>query len=120
MSKRESIERRCTGPTPAAVEPDVRSSAPRSERGARVTPLRASCPTHHAELYDAAPVGYMSLSGGSSSIALDTANGDNVPLFGTAGTVYVHVYDGSGNLIGTVVSGSYSLLAKGGKPGLGP
>jgi hypothetical protein len=77
-------------------------------------------PTAYYPIWGDQAIGDLCLSAGASTLKLSTVNGDNVPLFGTAGTIYVNVYDGAGNIIGTVVSGSFNTVAKGGKPGLGP
>jgi hypothetical protein len=77
-------------------------------------------PTSYYPIMGQQSIADLSLSAGASSMTLSTANGDLVPLFGTAGTIYVNVYDFSGTLVGRVASGSFNTLVKGGKPKLGP
>lgn len=77
-------------------------------------------PTSYYPVWGDQAIGDMGLLAGASTLKLSTANGDLVPLFGTAGNIYVNLYDGAGNLLGTIVSGSFSTVAKGNKPSLGP
>jgi hypothetical protein len=77
-------------------------------------------PTSYYPVWGDQPIGDMDLAAGAATMTLSTADGDDVPLFGTAGTIYVNVYDGFGNVIATVVSGSFNFAVKGGKPSLGP
>jgi hypothetical protein len=64
-------------------------------------------------------IGDLSLSAGRASVSGSTANGDNVPLFGTVGTITVDAINPvTGQDIGLVVSGSYTLAtSKGGGGG---
>jgi hypothetical protein len=64
-------------------------------------------------------IGDLSLSAGRASVSGSTANGDNVPLFATVGTITVDAINPvTGQNIGLVVSGSYTLTtAKGGGGG---
>jgi hypothetical protein len=59
------------------------------------------------------------LSAGQASVSGSTVNGDNVPLFGSAGTITVTAVDPStGASYGLVVSGSFNVRAqKGGGNG---
>lgn len=61
------------------------------------------------------------LSAGHASITGSTANGDNVPLFGTIGSITVRAVDPvTGHDLGLVLSGFYNLgLKKGGGVGGG-
>ena len=61
------------------------------------------------------------LSLGAAALNMSTASGDNVPLFGSTGTIFVNAIDPiTGFNYGTVVSGSYNLLLiKGGGGGGG-
>jgi hypothetical protein len=77
-------------------------------------------PTSYYPVWGQQSICDMGLSGGSATLSLNTANGDNVPLFGTIGNIYVNLYDSYANLMATVVSGSFNLTVWGGKPGLGP
>jgi len=66
-------------------------------------------------------IGNPTLSAGKASISGSTANGDNVPLFGTIGFITVHAINPlTGVDLGLVVSGSYNLtLNRGGGGGGG-
>jgi hypothetical protein len=77
-------------------------------------------PTSYYPIMGKQSIGDLTLVAGAASGTLTTANGDNVPLFGTAGTIYVNLYNGFGQVVGTVVSGSFNTVLKGGKPTLGP
>jgi hypothetical protein len=61
-------------------------------------------------------IGDIPLSAGQASVSGSTANGDNVPLFGTIGSITVDAINPTtGQDLGLVVSGSYNLTApKGG------
>jgi len=61
--------------------------------------------------------GSLSLAGHSASESISTADGLSVPLFGTARRIVVTAYSAQGVNLGTVLTGSYSLIAKGNKPG---
>jgi hypothetical protein len=62
--------------------------------------------------------GVLVVSGGTASGSITTANGDNVPLFGTQGQITVNTVDTTGNSVANVLFGSY--LAAGVKPGSRP
>src|SRR5262249_18590688 len=64
-------------------------------------------------------IGNPTLIAGKASISGSTANGDNVPLFGTIGFITVHAINPvTGQDLGLVVSGSYNLpAARGGGGG---
>ena len=68
------------------------------------------------------PFADLSLSAGSASVSGSTANGDNVPLFGTVGSITVNAINPvTGQNVGLVVSGSFVLTTqKGGGEGVNP
>jgi hypothetical protein len=66
-------------------------------------------------------IGDLPLSAGQASVSGSTANGDNVPLFGTTGSITVNAINPvTGQDLGVVVSGFFNLTtAKGGGGGGG-
>jgi hypothetical protein len=55
------------------------------------------------------------LAAGSAGLSTSTANGDDVPLFGTTGNILVFAIDPiTGENYGLVVSGTFNLAKKGG------
>jgi hypothetical protein len=65
-------------------------------------------------------VGDLSLGAGQASVSGSTANGDNVPLFGTIGTITVYAINPvTGQNLGLVVSGSFNLVTQKGGGGGG-
>lgn len=61
--------------------------------------------------------GSITLAVHGATESISTANGLSVPLFGTAGQIVITAYSANGTRLGTVLSGSYSLLANGNRPG---
>jgi hypothetical protein len=61
------------------------------------------------------PVGRMVVSGGTASVSISTANGDDVPLFGPQGLIEVYMVDDAGTNTFDIAYGSY--LTAGGRPG---
>ena len=76
-------------------------------------------PTAYYPVWATQAAGSLTLVGHSVSESISTADGLAVPLFGTAGQIVITAYSANGARLGTVLSGSYSLLATGGGGGGG-
>jgi hypothetical protein len=60
-------------------------------------------------------VGTMTVSGGTASVSISTADGDEVPLFGPQGQIDVYMVDDAGTNTFDIAYGNY--LMGGGRPG---
>ena len=77
-----------------------------------------TAPTAYYPIYVPQLIANLPLSAGQATVSGSTANGDNVPLFGTLGSITVNAIDPvTGRDLGLVVSGGFNLTtAKGGRP----